>query len=92
MKNVIWKYTLGISDEQTIQMPKGGQILTVQTQNEIPQIWVLVNPENDTEPRKIKIIGTGHNIEYFNGKYIGTFQMSNGTLIFHAFEMKLPKT
>ncbi len=66
----------------------GGQMLTIQIQNNTPCIWVLVNPENVKEKVKVKIrtIGTGYPIkENFNGKYIGTFQLSGGALVFHVF-------
>lgn len=82
----IWKFELTITDEQIINMPRGGQILTIQTQNEVPCIWALVDPINSKEIVTIHIFGTGHPIrDNFNGKYIGTFQLQGGSLIFHVF-------
>ena len=45
MKKQIWKF--GINPNKIIvEMPKDAEILTIQTQNETPCIWALVNPEN----------------------------------------------
>lgn len=86
VKKAVWKYNL---DEVTkIGVPSGYQILTVQLQQGIPCVWILVNTENPKEEVTIKIYGTGHTIEDNIGKYLGTFQVASGTLIFHAFEVK----
>ena len=70
-------------------MPKGAEILTVQSQHDVPQLWALVDPTQPTEERCIEIFGTGHPIRYDMGverKYIGTFQVDGGQYVFHAFE------
>jgi len=83
----IWKYFLEVTEKQEIVMPAGAEFLTVQVQRDIPYIWVCVNPDNELETRQIRIHGTGHNInDCENFKYISTFQMHDGSLIFHAFE------
>lgn len=89
MEQTIWKYELTITDCQNISMPEGAEILTVQNQNGIPCLWVLVNPKNKTKLRTFEIFGTGHPILSGMGtsrKYISTFQMKNGNIVFHVFE------
>lgn len=90
MKKTIWKYLLNVTDAQNVIMPVGAEILTVQTQNESPCLWALVNPsETRTEGRNIEIFGTGHPIGYDMGvdrKYISSFQLMGGKLVYHAFE------
>lgn len=89
MNKVIWKFQLEVQDKQFISLPEGAEILSVQTQDYIPCIWVLVNPNNPTEERCFEIFGTGHNIYCDMGidrKFIGTFQMQSGKLVFHLFE------
>jgi hypothetical protein len=83
----IWKYQLEVAGLSILQIPKGGKILCVQTQNEQPCVWVDVDSEAPTETRWFKIFGTGHKMEINEGKYIGTFQLSNGSLVFHLFEV-----
>ena len=89
MEKTIWKYELEITDNQNILMPIGAEILTVQMQDGTPCLWALLNPEADIEKRYIEIFGTGHPVSCDLGsarKYISTFQMSNGELVFHVFE------
>ena len=87
----IWKFELTIEDRQTVSIPAGATILTIQVQNDIPCLWVLVDPSvNEKEHRVIQIIGTGHSIKeddfWRSYKYISTFQFLNGDLVLHAFE------
>ena len=88
MNNTIWKFELETIDNQTIKIPVGGEILTIQTQNGMPCLWALVDSNADKEDRFIEIYGTGHFIrqdENVNRKYIGTYQLG-GSLVFHVFE------
>jgi len=83
----IYKYTLSITDEQTVELPLGAKILSIQTQGEMPQLWALVNDlQERKQSRRIRICGTGHQIPDSPGEYLGTFQMHDGSLVFHAFE------
>ena len=89
MSKTIWRFELKTTDNQTIEMPVNAEILTVQTQNEIPCIWAFVDPTETKENRFIEIFGTGHEIsqdENVNRNYLGTYQLNGGSLIFHVFE------
>ena len=89
MKQSIWKFPMDVNDKVKISMPKGAEILTVQTQHETPCIWALVDTENGKEERYFEIFGTGHPIPNDMGverKYINTFQLKGGALVFHLFE------
>ncbi len=90
MNKTIYKYSLAVKDFQDVLLPIGAEILTVQVQGENACMWALVNPnETQKENRNIEIFGTGHPIGYGMGisrKYISTFQMHGGQLVFHAFE------
>lgn len=88
MKKQIWKFIIN-TNKIIVEMPKDTEILTIQTQNETPCIWALVNPENEKELRHFEVYGTGHDIYYdmgINRKYINTFQLGGGSLVFHLFE------
>ena len=85
----IFKYELSVIDGQNIRLPIGSQILTVQNQNETPCMWALVDPNADTELITIEMFGTGHPVLSDMGtsrKYISTFQMHGGNLVFHVFQ------
>lgn len=86
----IYKYPIPIEDNFTISLDRNAKVLCVQTQNDKPFIWVMLD---DKEPIKVEkefwLRGTGHDCEevqpYTGVKYVGTFQMRNGTIVFHLF-------
>jgi len=85
----IWKYKIEVNNI-VIDIPKDSQILTIQVQKNTPCIWVLVNPNNEIETRHFEVYGTGHNIyctDSIERKYINTFQLNDGDLVFHLFEI-----
>lgn len=84
----IYKFPLQLVDFQTLYLPKDAKTLSVQAQYDVPTIWVLVDPEAETEARKFWVIGTGHPTpENINDlKFLGTVQQGGGTLIWHVFE------
>jgi hypothetical protein len=84
---VIWKYPLDLVDEQCLHLPKGAKLLTVQVQDDDPQLWALcdeLQPEN--ERRWFGMYGTGNPMPSDPGSYIGTVQLRGGMLVFHFFE------
>lgn len=85
----IWKYEIKVATNQIISLGQGAEILCVQTQNDIPYIWVLVVPDAKFDIRLLIMHGTGHPIIQTEGmeeKYIGTFQLKGGLLVYHLFE------
>lgn len=88
MEQVIWKFPLKTTDAQKLSLPKGAEILCVQTQFNEPCLWALVE-EGNTEFRVFETFGTGHPVHCDMGvdrKYIGTYQLDGGSLVFHVFE------
>ena len=89
MNKTIWKFELKTTDTQKLEMPVGAEILTVQAQNERPCLWALVDPTEKKETRLFDIFGTGHPIHCdmsIGRRYIGTYQLNGGSLVFHVFE------
>ena len=86
--NAIWKFEIEITDEVEILMPKNANVLTVQMQGTKPFIWAEVDTrEVVKEMRYFTVVGTGHIRNDLDGCiYIGTFQMHDGTLVFHLYE------
>lgn len=79
----IYKYELR-SQDASMKLPKGAEILTVQLQDGRPMMWALVDPENVLEDRFISTVGTGWEVED-NMKYICTYM--EGYFVWHVFEM-----
>ena len=82
----VFKYPLEVTDFQDVNLPLGAEILKVEMQQNCLQMWALVDDDvTYFSFRKIRIAGTGHVIEG-NMKYISTFFMADGSLVFHVFE------
>lgn len=82
----IWKFDLEVKDDQDIEMPGGADLLCVQVQGGQPRIWAHVNPNQPRNKRRIMTVGTGHPISRRFVKYIGSYQMDDGALVFHVFD------
>ena len=89
----IYKYDLDLGHINRVQIPKGAEILCVQSQKqaskEVPCLWAIVDTDAPTTYRRFFIFGTGEamNPEY-PLTYIGTFQLKAGALVYHVFEEK----
>ena len=86
MSKTIHKFTLQTVDRQLIAMPAGAETLDVEIQNGEPQLYALVDIENEMVNRPIITHGTGHPVPETTGDYIDTYQLEDGALIFHVFE------
>lgn len=89
MKKIL-KYRVHIIDEFTIRMPKNARILSVQTQGTLPQMWALVDTNDElTEVREFRVVATGQQFDSFEQgwEYIGTFQTNGGGFVGHLFEV-----
>jgi hypothetical protein len=85
----IYKYPLDGSYHNIIPMHNDAQILCVQVQDGIPCLWALVDPATGFSERHFETFGTGHVIPDKIGvyrRYIGTYQLLDGHLVFHVFE------
>lgn len=81
----IWKWDLQVTDLQTVNVPIGAKLLTVQTQNSLPRLWALCNEQAPRRALRIAMYGTGNPVDSYPGTYIATFQV--GDLVFHVFEV-----
>jgi hypothetical protein len=84
----IWKWTLEVADLQAVPMRKGAQVLSVQVQHGRPQIWALVNVAAPIEMRTFATYGTGKLLPGSRdfSRFVGTYQLRKGELVFHVFE------
>lgn len=85
----IHKFELFLIDRNTIKIPVGAQILTVQTQKDALQIWAIINTEAKKEDRVFEVSGTGIELLPLNGSqrrvYLGTAQSK--AMVWHVFEI-----
>lgn len=71
MNGTVWKFTIPITDEQTVKLPHQAKVLTVEDQRgagEELELWALVPSNTPSDwleqggfkERTIRICGTGH--------------------------------
>lgn len=83
----VFKFDLPLEDIASIRMPRGAEVLYVAAQDGVPRVWALVNPTAPKESRNFRVAGTGHPIGKAVGRHLGSFQLHDGALVFHVFEM-----
>ncbi len=81
----IWKYAINPKTE--VAMPGGSRLLSVQVQDNQPQLWALVDPERAKVKRNFVSFATGEPFDDTGLTYVGTFQINGGGLVFHLFEV-----
>jgi len=82
----VWKYSLDVTDRQDIEMPAGAIPLHVGVQRGVVCVWCEVDPTMPKVPTQVRIVGTGHAFEKDRQeKHVGTFELDNGSLIFHVY-------
>lgn len=99
MSRKMFRYPVAITDEQTIAMPQGALILSVQRRegslviagtgsHEAVEMWALVDPDQPPEQRRIRVAGTGHSLPTEEDlEFLGTVQVAGGRAVFHVFEV-----
>lgn len=85
MTRTIWKFTLTLTDHQTLEAPGDFEPLSAQIQLGVPCLWALVSPSVASERHTIWIHGDGHIVQHPGHlRFIGTVQVDPGT-VFHVF-------
>lgn len=99
MNTSIWKFKLNGVGLQTIEMPSGAGVLSVQVINNVTFLYALVNTEAETtEERTFMVYGTGNTFgddsenEY---RFVGTYTVTKlsddttsvSTMVGHVFEV-----
>lgn len=83
----IFKYPLQATSGavQSIFLPVGSELLTVQLQYGTPSAWFMVDPDAEKRDRSFVFIMTGHGVP--DGlRYVQTFQFDGGDFVLHLFE------
>lgn len=78
---VVYKYAIDLE----VKMPSQAQIVCVDTQQDKPFIWAVVDTESPEEIRAFRVYGTGESIPDGLRRYIGTYRV--GPFVWHVFEV-----
>jgi hypothetical protein len=85
----VWKYILPNKRAYAcLQIPKGAQILRVDSQHNEPVMWVLVDPSAPKEACDFEVVLTGSAFSPGGYSYVGTAQLDGGSFVVHVFEVK----
>jgi hypothetical protein len=82
----VYKYPFQVADRFTLELPEDFWPLSVQVQDGVPCLWVLMDTEKPRATFTFSVFGTGRPIRKgldIDG-YIGTFQMP--PFVWHLFE------
>lgn len=82
----VYKYPVGPGAFKHL-MTARTDMLDVQVQDGSPQMWALVDLSAPEQWRHFVSVGTGQDIEQRIVSHVGTFQLQEGALIFHVFEV-----
>lgn len=61
-------------------------MLRVMPQHSGIYLWAEVDPQEPKVDRSISIFGTGHPMPNDPGRFIDSFMLLDGDLVFHAYE------
>jgi len=82
----IYKYQLPLMQYTSVRLPHGAEVISIQDQGGMLQLWALVHTDNtETQDRHFVILGTGFQCgNYELGPFIATVQQ--GGYVWHIFE------
>ncbi len=85
----IFKYEIGDSScmpvgDHVLMMPQSAHILHAGFQNDRLCVWAMVQTNCEKVKRSISVFGTGHNIPFSHGQYVGS--AVSDTLVWHVLD------
>lgn len=88
----VWKFTLEKAGlPERIEMPEDVTLLRVGVDGRgEPCVWARVDTDSMPRGRMFVAYGTGHEMQYDHGEYVGSFELHEtmlGWLIFHVFDL-----
>jgi hypothetical protein len=87
MNTTIWKFRLLVRDYDTIQMPAGANIISVDVQHGEVCLWAEVDPGAAPQPRHFALVPTGGQLPRRNLEHLGTVLISSGNFVLHIYEL-----
>lgn len=82
----IFKYYITADRYQTIEIPVGFRLLSVQNQNEQICIWALVDNSKPLKTLAVECFTTGQECKPISlDGYLGTVQLDGGNFVTHVF-------
>lgn len=83
--DAVWKFPVSVSDEFSVVMPEGAEVLWCAEQDGAPWMWARVDCNSPPVSRTFFVRGTGHEVEP-SLRYVGSFMLIAGRFVGHLFE------
>ena len=83
----IFKFRLQVTDTQSIMVPGGAEIVSVQFHDDALFAWAKVDPDAPEVSKTIRIAGTGHELGDDDMKYHATVLDPDRFHVWHVFEI-----
>ena len=81
----IWKFEIELRDDVVVAVPRGAEILSVQSQGGVVRAWYLVDPAQPKVVHHLKIKGAGQDCDDLDGySHLDTVQQ--GAYAWHVFK------
>lgn len=88
----VFKYTLNVTAEQVLELPKGAELISAKEQFGNIVLYALVNPEVKIyDGYNILVLGTGYEVSEHIEDYtfLNTVKIMMGKFMFHIFYKKM---
>ncbi len=79
----VWKFEMDVGTH-ALTMPTGARLLRAAEQSGRAFVWAEVDPDAATVERIVFVVGTGW--PFVGGEYVDSFDMADGTLVFHLYD------
>ena len=90
-ETVVYKYALpSPCDEFSLELPVGARVLRVAMQRGARFLWARVDPLAPKEICWFRWAGTGHILSPDVWDHVGTWEESDGALVWHLFRLPGP--
>lgn len=80
----IWKFPVQ-PGRFTLELPIEARFRALQVQHGQPMMWLEVDPHGLREAITFRVIPTGVEFDEAGLRYLGTFQVHEGNLVFHVY-------
>lgn len=79
--HTVYKFAAPLPGQRLVHAaPAPFKILTLQLQNGVPTMWALVNTNDEKVECRFTALGTGHELPEWATRYVGTYQLPDGTV------------
>lgn len=85
----IWRYPIDMAEEQSVRMPKGARVLSVQRHGKETFLYALLTAHSAYTTRTVRVRSTDDDCDGLAAEeYVGTVALDDHRFVFHVFVEK----